>query len=153
VGIHFVDHSGPRDLPLEGILALYRANDWSSAQKPELLHKALVASHSLVTAWNEKILVGLGNAISNGLLVVYYPHVLVLPEYQGRGIGTRLMQTLMGHYQGFINTCSWLMGGHSTSIASAVSSAPEKRSRRGFTRATTTNKGSYQKQKDPREFS
>ena len=101
MGIHFVDHSGPRDLPLEGILALYRANDWSSAQKPELLHKALTASHSLVTAWDEKILVGLGNAISDGHLVVYYSHLLVLPGYQGRGIGTRLMQTLMGHYQGF----------------------------------------------------
>lgn len=101
MGIHFVDHCGPRDLPLEGILALYRANDWSSAQKPELLHKALMGSHSLVTAWDEKILVGLGNAISDGHLVVYYPHLLVLPEYQGLGIGIRLMQTLMGHYQGF----------------------------------------------------
>jgi GNAT superfamily N-acetyltransferase len=33
--------------------------------------------------------VGLGNAISDGALVVYYPHMLVLPEYQGRGIGRR----------------------------------------------------------------
>ena len=90
-----------RDLPVESVLALYRANDWSSAQKPDLLHKALLASHSLVTAWAESKLVGLGNAISDGYLVVYYPHLLVLPEYQGRGIGTELMRRLMARYQGF----------------------------------------------------
>src|SRR6266571_2107369 len=44
--------------------------------------------------------VGLGNAISDGYLVVYYPHLLVLPEYQGRGIRTRLMQMLMSPYDG-----------------------------------------------------
>ena len=90
-----------RDLPVESVLALYRASDWSSAQKPDLLHKALLASHSLVTAWAESKLVGLGNAISDGYLVVYYPHLLVLPEYQGRGIGTELMRRLMARYQGF----------------------------------------------------
>jgi GNAT superfamily N-acetyltransferase len=45
--------------------------------------------------------VGLGNAISDGHLVDYYPHLLVLPEYQGRSIGTALMQRLMQRYAGF----------------------------------------------------
>lgn len=90
-----------RDLSVETVLPLYRANAWSSAEKPELLHKALLASHSLVTAWDGPKLVGLGNAISDGYLVVYYPHLLVLPEYQGHGIGTCLMRMLMAHYEGF----------------------------------------------------
>lgn len=34
-------------------------------------------------------------------LVVYYPHLLVLPEYQGRGVGTELMRRLMARYRGF----------------------------------------------------
>jgi len=89
------------ELPLESVLSLYRANEWSSAEKPELLHKALLASHSLVTAWDGDKLVGLGNAISDGHLVVYYPHLLVLPEYQGCGIGTRLMEILRARYAGF----------------------------------------------------
>src|SRR5687767_11102655 len=96
-----IQYSETRDLLLESVLALYRANDWSSAEKPEVLHKALLASHSLVTAWHDSKLVGLGNAISDGYLVVYYPHLLVLPEYQGRGIGTRLMQMLLARYAGF----------------------------------------------------
>jgi len=97
-GIHY---SEARELALDGILALYLANEWSSAQKPELLRKALLASHSLMTAWDGERLVGLGNAISDGYLVVYYPHLLVLPEYQGRGIGTELMRRLMARYKGF----------------------------------------------------
>lgn len=96
-----VHYSDRRDLPRDGLIALYRANDWSSAEKPELLHKALVASHSLCSAWDGDKLVGLGNAISDGFLVVYYPHLIVLPEYQGQGIGTELMRRLMARYDGF----------------------------------------------------
>jgi GNAT superfamily N-acetyltransferase len=97
-GIHY---SETHELALESILTLYRANGWSSADKPELLYQGLLASHSLITAWEGTKLVGLGNAISDGYLVVYYPHFLVLPEYQGRGIGTELMRRLMARYAGF----------------------------------------------------
>jgi GNAT superfamily N-acetyltransferase len=90
-----------RDLPAGSVLALYHANGWSSAEKPELLLKGLLASHSLITAWDNAKLIGLGNALSDGFLVVYYSHLLVLPEYQGRGIGRQLMRLLMGRYQGF----------------------------------------------------
>jgi GNAT superfamily N-acetyltransferase len=96
-----IRYSDTRELALEGILALYRANEWSSAEKPELLHKALLASHSLFTAWDGTKLVGLSNAISDGYLVVYYPHLLVLPEYQRRGIGAELIRRLLARYEGF----------------------------------------------------
>jgi ribosomal protein S18 acetylase RimI-like enzyme len=86
---------------MKGVVALYLANEWSSAEEPELLHKALTASHSLFSAWDGSKLVGLGNAISDGYLVVYYPHLIVLPEYQGQGIGTELMRRLMARYIGF----------------------------------------------------
>ena len=82
-------------------LALYRALRWSSAEKPRELERALRNSHSLVTAWDGSRLVGLGNAISDGALVVYYPHMLVLPEYQGRGIGREIVRRLMARYAGF----------------------------------------------------
>jgi predicted N-acetyltransferase YhbS len=34
-------------------------------------------------------------------MVVYYPHLLVHPDYQGRGIGSELMERLMSKYRGF----------------------------------------------------
>ncbi|MBC8345500.1 MAG: GNAT family N-acetyltransferase [Candidatus Marinimicrobia bacterium] len=80
------------------VLALYRANDWSSAEKPIELMAALRNSHSLVTARITEKLVGLGNAISDSHLVVYYPHLLVHPNFQGQGIGRKMMDALQTVY-------------------------------------------------------
>ena len=83
------------------VISLYRANHWSSAEKPAQLLAALRNSHSLVTARDGDKLIGLGNAISDGHLVVYYPHMLVHPEYQGKGVGRNMMQALQSRYAGF----------------------------------------------------
>lgn len=85
----------------EEVLALYRANAWSSAHKPQQLMAALENSHALVTARVDGRLVGLGNAISDGNLVVYYPHLLLHPEYREHGVGRRLMHALQAQYSIF----------------------------------------------------
>jgi len=89
------------EVPQEDILTIYKANNWSSAQKPDALYKALLNSHSLVTAWDRDRLVGLGNALSDGYLVVYYPHLVVHPDYQGKGVGTLIMERLQNKYKDF----------------------------------------------------
>lgn len=80
------------------VIALYRANQWSSADKPEQLMSALRNSHTLVTARVGGELVGLGNAISDGSLVVYYPHLLVHPDHQGKGIGRKIVEAMQRVY-------------------------------------------------------
>ena len=96
-GIEFCDR---RELPLKEVLALYRANGWSAAEKPEALLRGLAGSDCVYIACDGERLVGLGNALSDGYLVVYYPHLLVLPEYRGRGIGRRLVGLLQARYDG-----------------------------------------------------
>ena len=96
-----VMYSETREIPLDQIVRLYQENDWSSAQKPRQLHDALVSSDSLISAWDGEMLVGIGNAISDGHLVVYYPHLLVLPNCQRRGIGKAIMERLKAKYPGF----------------------------------------------------
>ena len=96
--IRFSDDRKPTK---DQVIDLYRSVAWSSADKPDALHKGLLASHALVTAWDADALVGLGNAISDGHLVVYFPHMVVRPDYQGRGIGTELMTRMMERYRGF----------------------------------------------------
>ena len=83
------------------VLQLYRACHWSAAQKPVELMAALRHSHSLVTARVDGRLVGLGNAISDGHLVVYYPHLLVHPDYQRQRMGKKMMQALQARYSHF----------------------------------------------------
>ena len=83
------------------VIELYRANGWSSAEKPVELLAGLRGSHSLATARIGGRLVGLGNAISDGHLVVYFPHLLVHQDFQGRGVGRKLMAAMQERYRGF----------------------------------------------------
>lgn len=83
------------------VVALYAANNWSSAKKPQELMGALRNSHCVVTARVSNRLVGLGNAISDGYLVVYYPHLLVHPDYHSQGIGKKLIKSLQERYSSY----------------------------------------------------
>jgi GNAT superfamily N-acetyltransferase len=96
-----LEYRSSREIPLSEVLNLYKANGWSAAEKPEHLHNALLNSETIISAWDGERLVGLGNAISDGHLVVYYPHLLVLPDYHGRGVGNEIMNRLKHRYEGF----------------------------------------------------
>lgn len=90
-----------RNIDKDQIIELYKANKWSSADKPDLLYKALVNSTTLISAWDDERLVGLGNALSDGYLVVYYPHLLVHPDYQGKGVGKKIVSAFQKIYGEF----------------------------------------------------
>jgi GNAT superfamily N-acetyltransferase len=95
-----ITFSDRRDILIEQILPIYESNGWSSARKPQLLHQALLNSRTLVSAWDGEKLIGIGNAISDGFLVVYYPHLLIDLDYQGQGIGKKIMEILKQQYEG-----------------------------------------------------
>lgn len=90
-----------KDLEQADVVGLYAANRWSSAAKPDRLMAALGNSHSVVTAWSGRSLIGLGNALSDGALVVYYPHLLVHPDWHGRGVGRAIIARMQERYAGF----------------------------------------------------
>ena len=90
-----VSYRDNKELPEAGVVRLYRENDWSKLiEQPARLRRALRDSHRVVSAWDGETLVGLGNALSDGFSVVFYSHLLVLPERQGRGIGSTLFEKL-----------------------------------------------------------
>ena len=89
------------NITTEEVIELYQANGWSSAEKPFQLMNGLRNSHTLVTALLSGKLVGLGNAISDGHLVVYFPHMLVQPLQHRQGIGRLMMEKLLEKYKNF----------------------------------------------------
>jgi len=96
-----IQYKETREIPREDILDLYRANRWNCAERPDALYGALMNSETLISAWDGDRLIGLANAISDGHLVVFYPHLLVLPDYQKKGIGISLMARMTDRYKDF----------------------------------------------------
>lgn len=89
------------ELPHKQVIHLYSQCRWSSAEKPEALLFALSSSETVISAWHQNVLIGLGNATSDKALTVYYPHLLVLPSYQNMGIGREIMKRLQAPYINF----------------------------------------------------
>lgn len=70
---------------------------WPNPPSPETHLRILQRSAFVWLAVEETSgrVIGFVNAISDGLHTAFIPNLEVLPEYQGRGIGTGLMQRMI----------------------------------------------------------
>ena len=64
-------------------------------REPEKLKRASENSHTVCSAYVEGQMVGFGRAISDGQSQSAIYDVVVLPEFQGRGVGKAVMQALL----------------------------------------------------------
>lgn len=76
---------------------LFESTGWNAGYRvtPGELREALERSWHMVQAYDGMLLVGTGRVISDGKLHALIVDVVVLPEYQGRGIGTDIMLRLL----------------------------------------------------------
>lgn len=63
----------------------------------EAIGRALASSLFSVVAEDDGLLVGLGRVVGDGGLYFYVQDVMVHPSFQGKGLGTQLMQRVMGY--------------------------------------------------------
>jgi len=81
--------------------ALFRSVNWNAiADYPDKAVIAMTNSGMVISAWDGERLVGLINAIDDGVFTAFIDNLLVDPEYQGKGIGSHLLQQLTDHYRG-----------------------------------------------------
>lgn len=81
------------------ILPLYAAVGWTNyTDRPEMLRQAFRHSLLVLGAYEGDKLVGLLRAVGDGFSVVLIQNLLVLPDHQRQGIGTRLVRALMERY-------------------------------------------------------
>ena len=71
-----------------------------AAYSPPVLERAFRASHTVVFAFDEGNLIGSGRAICDGVCQAALYDVAILPEYQGRGIGRRVMDAILERVTG-----------------------------------------------------
>lgn len=55
-----------------------------------------------ISAWDGEKLIGLINALDDGELTAYVHYLLVNPEYQKDGIGTRLVEMIKQKYKDYL---------------------------------------------------
>ena len=86
---------------LEDVLPLYEAVGWTNyTTKPEMLEVAYKNSLHILAALNEEEkLVGVLRAVGDGASILFIQDILVYPEYQHQGIGTKLLQLSLEKYK------------------------------------------------------
>ncbi len=82
------------------ILNLYASVGWTAyTDQPETLKAGFGGSLLTLAAYEDDRLLGLIRTVGDGQTIVYIQDLLVLPEYQRRGIGTALMQAVLERFQ------------------------------------------------------
>jgi len=78
--------------------ALFETTGWNReyGRSADQLHEAIRSSWYLLSAYDEERLVGFGRVISDGVLHALIVDLIVLPEYQGMGIGSHILTQLTG---------------------------------------------------------
>ena len=93
--IKYYDH-----FHLEEILHLYQSVGWTNyLKRVDILEEAYANSLCVLAAYDGDSLLGIIRAIGDGLTIVFVQDIIVLPEYQRKGIGTKLLKTLMDKYK------------------------------------------------------
>lgn len=82
------------------ILHLYDSVGWTNyTSNPSMLANAYQHSLKVLGAYDEDKLIGILRAVGDGYSMVYIQDIIVLPEYQRKGIGTLLLQQILLEYK------------------------------------------------------
>ena len=73
---------------------------------PAVHEQAFAASHTTVFAWQGEAMIGFGRALSDGVCHAALYDVAVRPQFQGRGIGTRIVAAILA---GLPPTCTVIL--------------------------------------------
>lgn len=90
-----------KDFTTKELQELFLSVNWSSGNYPEQLQEAMKNSHRVVSAWDGDKLVGLINALSDGVMTAYFHYVLVRPDYQSQNIGKTLINKILEEYKDY----------------------------------------------------
>ena len=81
------------------ILPLYESVGWTNyTRDPQMLENAYRNSLLTLGAYEGEKLVGVVRAVGDGCSIVFIQDILVLPEYQRKGIGTTLMKAVLERF-------------------------------------------------------
>ncbi|HFI0683290.1 TPA: GNAT family N-acetyltransferase [Streptococcus suis] len=84
---------------LDQVLALYQSVGWTNyLDRADSLEAAYQSSLFVLAAYDQDQVVGLVRVVGDGMTIVFVQDLLVLPQYQGQGIGTQLLKAILDKY-------------------------------------------------------
>jgi ribosomal protein S18 acetylase RimI-like enzyme len=94
-----ITYSINKKISSEFIKKLYEDAGWYNYTKDiSNLIKALNNSLILISAWDEENLVGLVRVVGDGYTIVYIQDILILKDYQRKGIGSELIKLVLSKF-------------------------------------------------------
>jgi len=96
-----ISYKTDKSFSKQQIADLFAFTGWTTAQYPAKLTNAINNSHEVISAWDDEKLIGLISTISDGSINMFITYLLVLPDYQNKGIGQELMKRTLSKYEGF----------------------------------------------------
>ena len=95
-----LEFSEEKKLNQADLLSLYNNANWLAyTNNPDLLQQAVSNSLYVLTAWDNKQLVGLIRLVGDGLTIVYIQDILVIKSHKRRKIGSLLLQKALEKYK------------------------------------------------------
>jgi GNAT superfamily N-acetyltransferase len=92
-GIAFL-RANDRPIDPADVRHLYDGANWWPGWGSESIARAIAAT-TAIGAWDGERLVGFARALSDGVHRAYVEDVVIDPEYRGKGIGERLVASLL----------------------------------------------------------
>lgn len=89
------------DVDKSQLVKLFKSVGWKTAEYPNRLYHAIKNSEYVMTVWDDKNLVGLISAITDGYINVFITYLLVDSNYQKKGLGKIMMKDFMKRFEGF----------------------------------------------------
>ncbi|MBD2207630.1 GNAT family N-acetyltransferase [Calothrix sp. FACHB-1219] len=94
--IQFSDRKS--DIDLEQLQQLFNLSAfWARERSIEDLSIAIANSEPVISLWDEQRLVGFARATSDVIYRATIWDVVIHPEYRGRGLGSKLVETVLSH--------------------------------------------------------
>ena len=85
---------------LEEIVNLYLSAGWTNyLERTDVIKQAYANSLCVLGAYDSGQLVGIIRTVGDGQTIVFIQDIIVLPEYQRKGIGTKLLKAVMDRYR------------------------------------------------------
>ena len=97
-----ITYADKKDFTKEDLADLFLSVEWSSGHFPEKLVVAMKNFKTVFSAYDGDKLVGMICVMDDGVMNAYVHYLLVRPEYQGQGVGKKLVELVKEKYASYL---------------------------------------------------